>query len=270
MQGYYIPQRSSTHRVYSGARQACRGELFLEQRSSVLPLVESSLSDHLHPPLSVPSVPKRETRHSHVQYLLVQGVVEPVKDLVSAGFYSLLFLIHKDADEFRPVIDLFCLNRFLDIPTFRMKTAERITACFRPNFCITALDLEKAYFDFPVQPDYWKYLLFQTEELFQVCARPLSIYPALWLLAIQHGVGRSQEDRTLLVIQLFLYPDDWLIQASTEDLCAQDTDGVVQLGLLSNHMKSALVANQECVFLMYVFRLTTLLGFLPQKRREPY
>ena len=194
----------------------------------------------------------------------------PVKDLVSAGFYSLLFLIHKDADEFRPVIDLFCLNRFLDIPTFRMKTAERITACFRPNFCITALDLEKAYFDFPVQPDYWKYLLFQTEELFQVCARPLGIYPALWLLAIQHGVGRSQEDRTLLVIQLFLYPDDWLIQASTEDLCAQDTDGVVQLGLLSNHMKSALVANQECVFLMYVFRLTTLLGFLPQKRREPY
>ena len=77
MQGYYIPQRSSTHRVYSGARQACRGELLLEQRSSVLPLVESSLSDHLHLPLSVPSVPKRETRHSHVQYLLVQGVVEP-------------------------------------------------------------------------------------------------------------------------------------------------------------------------------------------------
>ena len=179
MQGYYIPQRSSTHRVYSGARQACRGELRLEQRSSVLPLVESSLSDHLHPPLSVPSVPKRETRHSHVQYLLVQGVVEPVKDLVSAGFYSLLFLIHKDADEFRPVIDLFCLNRFLDIPTFRMKTAECITACFRPNFCITALDLEKAYFDFPVQPDYWKYLLFQTGVIPGLCPSPRHLSCAL-------------------------------------------------------------------------------------------
>ena len=180
----------------------------------------------------------------------------------------MMFLIHKDADEFRLVIDLFCLNWFLDIPTFRMKTAERIIACFRPNFCITALDLE-VYFDFAVQPDYWKYLLFQTEELFQVCARPLGIYPALWLLALQHGVGRGQEDRTLLVIQLFQYPDDWLIQASAEDLCAQDTDGVDHLGLLSNHMKSALVANQESVFLPYDFRLTTFLGFPPQKRREP-
>ena len=186
--------------------------------------------------------------------------MEPVKDLVSAGFYSLLFLIYKDADEFRPVIDLFCLNRFLGIPTFRMKTAERITACFRPNFCITSLDLEEAYFDFPVQPDYWKYLLFQTEELFQVCARPLGTYPAPWLLALHHGVGRSQDDRTLLGIKLFQYPDDRLIQASAEDFCEQDKVGVDQLGLLINYRKSALVANQECVFLRYYFP--------PRKRRE--
>ena len=60
--------------------------------------------------------PKREIRASLTKDMLVKGAIEPVKDLSSAGFYSLLFLVPKDSGEFRPVIDLSCLNRHLDIP----------------------------------------------------------------------------------------------------------------------------------------------------------
>ena len=125
--------------------------------------------------------PKREIRQSLVQDLLVKGAVEHIRDLTSPGFYSLLFLVPKTSGEFRPVIDLSCLNRFLDIPTFRMETAERIRACLRPDFWVTSLDLQDAYFHIPVHPAYRKYLRFQIEkEFFQFCALPFGIATAPW------------------------------------------------------------------------------------------
>ena len=73
-------------------------------------------------------------------------------------------------------------------------------------------------------------------------------------------------------IQLFQYLDDWLIQASSKDLCALHTRRVLalcdQMGLLVNHRKSALVPTQEFVFLGYDFCLATFLCFPPQKRMQ--
>ena len=89
--------------------------------------------------------PKREIRIELVQHMLDIGAIEPVADLRSPGFYSLLFLVPKASGGWCPVIDLSRLNRYLDIPTFRMETAERIRSCLQPNSWVTSLDLKDAY-----------------------------------------------------------------------------------------------------------------------------
>ena len=194
--------------------------------------------------------------------------MEHVRDLTSPGFYSLLFLVPKTSGEFRPVIDLSCLNRFLDIPTFRMETAERIRACLRPDFWVTSLDLQDAYFHIPVHPAYRKYLRFQIEkEFFQFCALPFGIATAPWLFTMVMAEVKRIVHRW--GIQLFQYLDDWLIQASSKDLCALHTRRVLalcdQMGLLVNHRKTALVPTQEFVFLGYDFRLTNVPLFSTSK-----
>ena len=72
--------------------------------------------------------PKREARLDLVRAMLEKEAIEPVQDVSFPGFYSLLFLIPKVTGGWRPVIDLSTLNRYLDIPTFSMETAERIRA----------------------------------------------------------------------------------------------------------------------------------------------
>ena len=213
--------------------------------------------------------PKREARLDLVRAMLEKEVIEPVQDVSSPGFYSLLFLVPKVTGGWRPVIDLSTLNRYLDIPTFSMETAERIRACLQLGAWVTSLDLKDAYFHIPVHPSYRKFLRFPIEgELFQFRALPFGISTAPWLftkvvLEVKKIVHRWG-------IQLFQYLDDWLIQASSANDCLRHTEIVLRLcqdlGLVVNKEKSALVPTQRFLFLGYQFDLVSYVCTPPRLR----
>ena len=150
------------------------------------------------------------------------------------------------------VYDLSYLNDHLDIPTFRMDTAERIRRCLHQGFWVTPLDLSDAYFHIPVHPSYRRFLRFQIEDFYyQFRALLFGIATAPWLFTkvvlevnrIVHTWG----------IELFQYLDDWLIQAESEELCHQYTLSVLtlcsELGLIVNLRKSELQLADKFAFL---------------------
>ncbi len=73
------------------------------------------------------NIEKMTIMRDHVQQLLLKGAIEVVSDS-SPGFYSRVFMVPKvGPKKWRPVIDLSALNRFIEIPHFKMETAQIIT-----------------------------------------------------------------------------------------------------------------------------------------------
>ena len=170
------------------------------------------------------------------------------------------------------MIDLSCLNRHLDSPTFWMETAERIRCFLHPNHWVTSRDLKEAYFHIPIHPAYRKYLRFQVEdEYFQFRALPFRISTAPWLFTqVVKEVKRIVHRRG---IQLFQYLDDWLIQVESKELCAQHTQRVLlcpEMGLVVNHQKSELTPSRQFLFLGYMFDMIKYQCSPPQKRMDKF
>ena len=119
--------------------QGARGGISAEVSASPSPLTRQ-------PPLfGRLQSPKMEARLDLVRAMLEKEAIEPVQYVSSPGFYSLLFLVPKVTGGWRPVIDLSTLNRYLDISTFSVETAERIRACLQLGAWVTSLDLKDAY-----------------------------------------------------------------------------------------------------------------------------
>ena len=68
-----------------------------------------------------------------IQELLAKNALESVRRQRSLGFYSRLFLVPKPGNRWRPVIDLSCLNQFLDVQKFKLETPESIRASLQPG-----------------------------------------------------------------------------------------------------------------------------------------
>ena len=137
-------------------------------------------------------------------------------DLRSPGFYSLLFLVLNASGGWRPVIDLSRLNRYLDIPTFRMETADRIRSCLQPNSWVTSLDLKDAYHVVPYSDAPGLSEVPQTSDrrpILSVLSSPLWHFDSP--VVVHESRGRSQEARTQMGNYNSQYFDDWLIQAQS-------------------------------------------------------
>lgn len=76
------------------------------------------------------------------------------------GFYTRFFLIRKKSGEWRPILDLRNLNKFLKKPGFRMVTLSDILGCLNKGDFMASLDMEDAYFHIPIHPKHRKYLRF--------------------------------------------------------------------------------------------------------------
>ena len=99
----------------------------------------------LHRPLELGSNNKPSVFLQAVKKLLDSQAIKEVKDTLSLGYYSHLFLVPKPDGSFRPIIDLKKLNLFLDVPSFKMKTLFSIIAALQPQEWITKIDLKDAY-----------------------------------------------------------------------------------------------------------------------------
>ena len=192
-----------------------------------------------------------------LENLLSKGAVEPVAD-DSPGFYSRLFLVPKKTTEWRPVIDLSALNKYMDPPRFRMESLGSILSGTRPDQWATSIDLRDAFFHIPVAPRHRKYLRFSVAgRSFQFKALPFGLgtspYVFTRVMAVVGGFVRAQG------LFLFLYLDDWLLlsaSSSAADMWIEWLLALVKaLGLIPNIPKCDLTPAQTYPFIGVWFDL---------------
>lgn len=217
------------------------------------------------PPLTT-SPPELSYSHNHplfqelqaqVQKLLTKQAIEPVLDN-SPGFYSRLFLAPKKTGDWRPVIDLSTLNRYITAPRFKMETVASILDSMQTGTWCTSLDLQDAFLHVPIAKRHRKYLRFKVQgQSYQFRALPFGLTTSPYVFTrIVKAVGAYARSHGLSILQ---YLDDWSISCADSIACSAWTkwllDLVLALGLLVNLPKCDLDPAQLIQFVGILFDL---------------
>jgi hypothetical protein len=185
------------------------------------------------------------------QELLTKGALERVRDPLSPGFFSRIFLVPKKSGGWRPIIDLKALNVYLSPKKFKMESAESIRANLRQGMWTYSLDLKDAYFHIPVHPSSRKFLrVCFRGTVYQFRALPFGLSSAPWLFTQVAKEFASLVHQEGTFLHQFL--DDWLGRAPSRELCAKHCAQVValaqELGWIINWEKSEPEPQQNFTF----------------------
>ena len=193
---------------------------------------------------------KGEALDAAVDKMLQKGALEPApKD---PGYYSLLFLVPKPTLDWRQVIDLSPLNKFIHQTPFKMETCASVLRAIRKDDWMLSLDLKDTYFQVPVHPESRRFLRVVARGIacqFKVICFGLCTAPQVFtrvmapVASILHTRG----------IRMLRYLDDWLILTTSEEGAAWAREETLQLcqqlGIVINLEKSDLIPKQAAVYL---------------------
>ena len=195
----------------------------------------------------------------HLALLLDKRAIEEIPHL-TPGFYSRIFLAPKKSGDWRPVIDLSTLNKFLHSPHFHMETTASIMRSLQLGHWATSLDFKDAFFHVPVMPAHRCYLSFQfSPRYFRFQALPFGLATSPYLFThLVKAVGAFARGQGLSLLQ---YLDDWNISAPTAPACTAWTSWLLilskQLSLVINMDKCKLVPSRCFVFVSIDFNLAS-------------
>ena len=201
----------------------------------------------------------REELDREVEKLLAKRAIEEVLDR-SPGFYSHIFLVPKKSSpgEFRLVINLTSLNKFLRIQHFKMETPQSIRLALRPGFWACSIDLKDAYLHVPIHTSHRRYLRFVWKNKvfqFRALCFGLATAPRLFtklMTPVSEFLHRQG-------IKFNIYLDDSLIRHRDPRSLALQAWQVVslfeRLGLVVNYQKSDLTPKQNFTFIGVSYKL---------------
>ena len=190
-----------------------------------------------------------------VEDLLAKGAIEPVS--LGPGFYSRLFVTPKVTGGWRPVIDLSCLNRFVRLSHFRMESVQSVLQSIRSGDWMISLDLQDAYLQVPVHPEFRKYLRFCLGDKvyqFRVICFGLSSAPQVFTRVIAPS---------LLHHASFWVPDPSLFRRLVSPWILPSGDRSAE-GLPSNSLLGARDSSQSSQDLSHSFSAQDYLGMALQ------
>ena len=200
--------------------------------------------------------------------LLAKGAVKAVQPQ-DYQFTSTLFLVEKDNEEFRPVINLRALNCFLGKEPFKMEGLHVVRSLLQKGDFTMKLDLKDAYYAIPIHPTHRKYLRFVYQNRvyeFQCLPFGLSSAPRAFtrtlkpVLAVLRSLG----------IRIVIYFNDMLLlhQQSKvlQRMFAQVVSFLEKLGFLVKIEKCSVTPSQCIVFLGAKLDSKTMTISLPQPK----
>ena len=161
----------------------------------------------------------------------------------------------KASGGWRLVLDLSTLNAFLRNVTFKMETPASLRDAMHPGNWPASIDLRDAYFHL-IHPRDLKWLRFVwRDKVFQFRALPFGLASSPWIFT---KVTRELCLRVRArVIRLRVYLDNWLVLASSPELCSRHCQQVLHLcctlGFSLNEEKSYLRPSQQFEFLGMTF-----------------
>ena len=101
---------------------------------------------------------------NEINLMLKKGVIRIVSKSVAnkkLGVYSRMFCVPKPGvDQWRPIINLKPLNKYINKEKFRMDTLKDVRSVLQPGHYGATVDLTDAYFHIRIHKDSRKYLRF--------------------------------------------------------------------------------------------------------------
>lgn len=166
---------------------------------------------------------------------------------------SPVFVIPKKTPgKFRVIIDLRYVNRFQQVPSFRMGGFKDVAQLVRPGDWMTTTDIQHGFYHVEILPQHQTYLGFQVEgQYYHYKAAPFgsASSPYVFCKALSPLITQLRMEG----IRIVVYVDDILVMAESKELCIQHTLRLRQLltdlGWHVAQDKSMFNCTQTCEFL---------------------
>lgn len=214
---------------------------------------------------------KRLALEKEISSLLEKQAVRPVADAEQfQGFLSTFFLTPKKGTmEWRPIINLKPLNRFIRPRRFRMETLKVILESLPKAVWAASIDLRDAYLHIPISSGHSRYLRFRYRgRTLEFTALPfgLSTSPRAFT-RVTRAIAAYLRRRNIMI---YMYLDDWLIVGRSEEETAQYLQTTCEVtravGFIINEEKSRFIPTQSPTFLGAVIDLRNGIAFPTTER----
>lgn len=186
-------------------------------------------------------------------------------------FISNIFWVPKSSGKVRIILDLSRFNDAVVKNHFKMSNIHTALEFVVPELFMTSIDLQDAYFTFPICSEDRKYLKFRwCGELWRFRALPMGITcaPIIFTKLISPIFAFLRKQG----IQCFPYLDDSFICATSQKECLEATEKLaklmIQLGFKINFEKSALRPSKSLTFLGVIIDSSRMKIFLPESKRQ--
>ena len=215
---------------------------------------------------------EREAIDRDIRDLLNKNAIEEVSEgshHPQFGFISPIFTVPKKDGGRRPILNLKALNSYLPKRPFKMETLSTIASMLRQGDWMTSIDLSDAFQHVSIHPSSRRFLRFVwNHRLYQYKALPFGLSLSPWIFTkLLKPLLKWARRRG---IRLTAYLDDFMVMASSRELCVRHTHLVLEkmasLGWRVNLGKSTLSPSTSIEHLGMRIDSTTLCFSVPGKK----
>lgn len=184
-------------------------------------------------------------------------------------FVSNVFMVPKQNGKVRIILDLSRFNEAVEKVHFKMDNLHTATNLIVPGVFMTSVDLQDAYFTFPIAKEFRRYIKFRwNSQLWQFIGLPMGITCApryfTKLMAPVFAYLRKEG------FQGFPYLDDTFIFGFTAEECSHSTSRLTklfsELGFKVHEEKSVLQPTQTLEFLGFIIDSINMTVSLPREK----
>ncbi len=241
----------------------------LETASGMKMEFSAPLGHHLASKKTFSDVEQRFIQQE-IRNLLKKGVLVQSNHEIGE-FISPIFLVPKDENEFRMILNLRQLNEAMPYIHFKMDSFDKVIKLIRPGYFLCKIDIKEAYYSVPIHSSYQKYLKFEFQSvLYQFTCLPngLCSGPRKFTKLLKPVLATLRTQG--YIVSAFI--DDIIIMDSSFDACIEATIATIKLldalGFVINVKKSAFIPEKCIQYLGFIINTETMLITLPLSRRE--
>ena len=207
---------------------------------------------------------------AEIEKLLEMKVIEEVS-FTPGQFISPIFTRPKKDGDYRMILNLKELNKYIKYYHFKLDTFETTLHLIKPDCFMASVDLRHAYYSVPMAQSVRKYLRFMWKgKIFEYCSLP-------------NGIACAPRYFTKLLKPVFSklrqmghtnsgYIDDSLLVADTEEQCYENIKDTVHVmegvGFIIHQNKSVLVPTQDIGFLGNRINSKQMIVYLPEEKKQ--
>ena len=213
---------------------------------------------------------KEETFVSNeITKLLHKGVISVSKHEINE-FISPIFLVPKDDDSFRMILNLRALNENMPYIHFKMDTFASVVNLLRPGCFMCSVDIKDAYYTVPISQNHKKYLKFKfkgTLYNFNCLPNGLSSGPRKFTKLLKPALAYLRNRGFIIVA----YIDDIMIIDESYEKCRMALIETIKLfddlGFVINAQKSSFIPCKCLKYLGFCIDTEHMITYLPESKK---